>query len=136
METPVITFEGVSVMQSFWLCSSGFGVFGYKIGVSSPFILMREQSPSLPFFMNPDYVAHQRWQLTQSTAPKLRLIHPAGGAVLGFAGKHFPFAYGLWLFWRRTFDQSFVLPTCAGRWLAYGVLGVGILMGVLGRMNR
>ncbi|MBK8444610.1 MAG: cytochrome c biogenesis protein CcsA [Sphingobacteriales bacterium] len=127
-ETPVMI--SVSVMQVFLATMLiGIYVFGYKIG-SSPFILMREQSPLMPLFMNPDYVSliKDGNGLNPLLQNYWMVIHPPV-LFLGFAGTLFPFAYGLAAVWRRTFDQSFVLPTLRWSLLAYGVLGVGILMG-------
>lgn len=119
----------VSLLQIFLAAMLiGIYVLGYKVG-SSPFILMRDDSPEMPIFMRANYLDF----LTDGRGlnPLLQnywmVIHPPT-LFLGFALTVVPFAYVLAGLWKRNFD-NWVQPTLIWSLVTGGVLGIGILMG-------
>jgi len=127
-ESPVMA---VVCLTQVFLAAMLIGIyfFGYKIG-SSPFILMRDYSPSMPLFLRPDYVDF----ITDGNGlnPLLQnywmVIHPPV-LFLGFAATIMPFAYSIAGIWKKDFGQDFTLRTLRWGIFATGILGIGILMG-------
>ena len=126
-EAPTMTF--VCATQIFLaVMLIGIYFFGYKLG-SSPFILMRDDTPLAPIFGRADYVS----MITDGNGlnPLLQnywmVIHPPV-LFLGFAGVIVPFAYALAALWQRDYT-NWALPTLKWTLFAGGVLGLGILMG-------
>ncbi|WP_298710187.1 cytochrome c biogenesis protein CcsA, partial [Chitinophaga sp.] len=108
----------------------GIYIFDYKVG-SNPFLLIRQEDPSLPIFNNPDYMQFKQFMDGNGLNALLKnywmVIHPPG-LFLGFAATIVPFAYGVAGLWTRRY-ADWVKPALPWALFAGMVLGVGIMMG-------
>ncbi len=93
----------------------GIYVWDYKVG-SSPFLLIRQDDPSLPIFNNPDYMQFKQFMDGNGLNALLKnywmVIHPPV-LFLGFAATIVPFAYGVAALWTRRFTD-WVKPALPG----------------------
>lgn len=107
----------------------GIYVFGVKIG-ANPFILFREQMPSLPLFTNPDYLSLPRVRDGNDLNALLQnywmVIHPPV-LFLGFASAIVPFAFAYGGLVNK--DHSWTKVSLSWACFSGAVLGVGIMMG-------
>lgn len=108
----------------------GIYVFDYKVG-SNPFLLIRQDDPSLPIFNNPDYMQFKQFMDGNGLNALLKnywmVIHPPV-LFLGFAATIIPFAYAVAALWTRKYTE-WVKPALPWALFAGLVLGVGIMMG-------
>jgi cytochrome c-type biogenesis protein CcmF len=126
-EAPVMTI--VSFTQ-ICLASMLLGIYmlGYRVG-SSPFILFREASPSMPLFANANYLSF----LTDGRGlnPLLQnywmTIHPPV-LFCGYASTLFPFSYAIAGLWTGKFSE-WVRPALPWALFSGMVLGTGVMMG-------
>ncbi|MBO9153916.1 cytochrome c biogenesis protein CcsA [Chitinophaga sp. GCM10012297] len=104
--------------------------FEYKVG-SSPFILMRQDAPDSPIFMNPNYLQFKQFVDGNGLNVLLKnywmVIHPPI-LFLGFASCIIPFAYAVGGLWTRNYGD-WVKPAMPWALFATMVLGTGIMMG-------
>jgi len=128
-EAPVMFI--ISLAQ-FCLASMVIGIYFWsenKLG-TNPFILWRQQMPSMPIFSNPDYLQYPRVfegnDLNVLLQNYWMVIHPPV-LFLGFATTIIPFAYAISGLMNKTHDWvKQALP-----WAVFSgaVLGLGIMMG-------
>ncbi len=104
--------------------------FEYKVG-SNPFILMRQDAPESPIFLNANYMQFKQFVDGNGLNVLLKnywmVIHPPV-LFLGFASVIVPFAYALGALWTRDYT-SWVKPALPWALFATVVLGTGIMMG-------
>ncbi|WP_343703670.1 cytochrome c biogenesis protein CcsA [Chitinophaga sp.] len=108
----------------------GIYIFDYQMG-RTPFILMRQDAPDSPVFMNPNYLQFKQFVdgngLNELLKNYWMVIHPPV-LFLGFASVIVPFAYAIGGLWTRNYSE-WVKPALPWALFATMMLGTGIMMG-------
>lgn len=102
----------------------------YRLG-SNPFILMRQDQPDLPIYMNPNYLQFKQFVDGNGLNELLRnywmVIHPPV-LFCGFASVLIPFAFGVAGLWTKNYNE-WVKPALPWALFSAMMLGTGIMMG-------